>query len=1004
MYGTQIKMIIRLLFSFICLGVIGTLNAQQLHYDHYTVKDGLLQMQVTTLFQDSKGHLWIGTKLGASRFDGKNFRNFTVKDGLPAPRIHNISEDSSGRILLLTRSGLAIFDSSGLKAYPTDLFHIGTGLFDPIVKSGDSIFIAKANINNQLEIYYFDGSNYTLKEQFFSPTPFVSLESDIRIFYEHESNTLYAGSGVVGLNAIRNGTIKKIADIKIGLQSFSRGNDGQVYVCMDAYFGLLKGDSLQWRSEEVIELKSNYLDNFAVDKDGRIFYRENDSQRLAILDKDQRFREKFNHGIITYLLLDGEGSLWIGTEKGLYRNNSRAILNFIPSSDGINERVWSISEDKNHKILFFSYDRGMQSYYNGKFQHVTGYKTFSNPVHGSLFYMGSYRNKAGDVFVPITFQTVLRYDGTQFHKVLKNTMESVALYVYGDTDIETIWIGTNIGLFATNGKQERFYRLKPGNGRSGSVVSVVKDKYGRIWAGGFNGISLVENNEIKHLPNDSLDFPHGGNTLLRDERDNIWIGNPHGLFVYDYEKFRPIKHPKLDKLVLSLAPLGDTAMFVATISELLLFDLKQFYENGSINIMHIGRDKGFHAIEPGQNGFYKDTKGYYWLTNSDRVIRIDPTQLHLNSIPPTVYIHSVALLNNRMQWVPLDSAQNSKPVFYYAKNEKNLRFEFTAVSLRDPSGVVFSHYLQGYDIGWSSPEKENNAVYTNLQPGKYTLFFKAANADRIWSDEYGFSFVIRPAFYQTIWFRTILIVLVSAILIGSGIIMNNRRRKKQALQLENEKKIAQLKLISLKNQIDPHFTYNAMNTIAAAIMKDEKDIAYRFFVRLSRLMRGILQTSEKLSCSLDEELEFVRSFLEIQHFRFKEQFSYTIVLEDDINEKWELPKMTIQTFVENALKHGLTQQPKEGRVDIRISHGGDFYFIEIRDNGIGRERARNNTTASAGRGLIILQGYFDFFNRYNPQKMHWEFTDLKDEKGVGAGTLVQITMPKLFKYNTALDV
>lgn len=1004
MCGTHIKMNLRHFLILFWL-IWSSSSAQELHYDHFTVRDGLLQMQVTTLFQDSKGHLWIGTKLGASRFDGTRFTNFTIKDGLPESFVHNISEDSAGRILLLTRSGLAIFDSLGLRSYPTDLFLTCKGLYDPIVKGRDSIFIVKANINNQLELYHFDGSYYTLKEQYFQPTTYSSINSELRVFYDYESNTLYAGSGIVGLNAIRSGNIKKIADIKLGLQSFSRGHDGQIYVCMDAYFGIIKGDSLHWRSEDVIKITSSlFLDSFTVDKDGRIIFRENDSQRLVILDKGQLFREQFNHGIITRLLLDREGCIWIGTEKGLYRNNTRAILNFLPSSKGINEHIWSISEDKNHKILFFSLDQGIQSYANGIFQKISGYSAFTHPEHKPLFYMGSYRNKAGDVFVPVTYPAVLRYDGEQFHKVLKNPEESVALYVYGNPDDETIWIGTNIGLYASDGKADRFYRFRPGNGRSISIVSVVKDKTGRIWAGGFNGMSYVENNEIHHLPNAGLSFPHGGNALLRDSLDNIWIGNPHGLFFYDYQTFHTIEHPLLNKLVLSLAMVGDSALLIGTISDLLMMDVKTYYQKGVVKIMHIGRDKGYHAIEPGQNGFYRDTKGYYWLTNSDRVIRIDLSQLSTNSVPPTIYISSVSLLDDRMRWNPLEKKQMNEPVFRYDKNEKNLRFEITAISLRDPLGVVYSHFLEGYDKGWSEPENINSVSYTNLSPGKYTLYFKAANTDGVWSDEASFSFVIRPAFYQTIWFEVLVTILLAAALIFAGIIANNRRRKKQALQLENEKKIAQLKLISLKNQIDPHFTYNAMNTIASAIMKDEKDIAYRFFVRLSRLMRSIMNTSEKLSCNLESELEFVKDFLEIQQFRFKEQFDYSIVLEEGVNLNWELPKMTIQTFVENALKHGLMQQPIEGRVDIRISEGGDFFFIEIKDNGIGRERARQMPSQSTGKGLIILKGYFDFFNRYNYQKMHWEITDLKNEAGQAAGTLVSIVMPKTFKYNTSPDV
>lgn len=982
-------------------------SAQELHYDHFTVRDGLLQMQVTTLFQDSKGHLWIGTKLGASRFDGTRFTNFTIKDGLPASFIQHISEDSSGRILLLTDLGLTIVEGDELKAYPTNVFRLRTTMASPVVKRDDSIMIYKCNMDNQVEVYHFDGTNYIQMETYFPPDPISTIylfNETVSTIYDFHTNTLYAGSGKLGIHAIRNGKKTKITDKIHTLQSFSKGLDGKIYVCYDAHFGRLDEDTLIPLYYDLSPTTHLHLQSFTVDKNSRIIFRKSDNQKLVILDKDKVFKETFNHGTITATLLDREGNLWIGTEKGLYRNTSRAILNYIPKQGELNEYIWSVSEDKNGAMLFASYEQGLQKYHDGKFTTLQAYYSLLKEKKQLNFYMGSSRTSTGDVYLPVTGLIAVRYDGSNFYKDVPFELPNVAFYVYEDPDDGSIFFGTHYGLFKYTKTGTERWDIQPGNGKSRSITSLVKDKTNRIWIGGFNGISMLKRNEIQHLPNAELSFPHGGNAMLRDSLDNIWIGNPHGLFFYDYQTFHTIEHPLLNKLVLSLAMVGDSALLIGTISDLLMMDVKTYYQKGVVKIMHIGRDKGYHAIEPGQNGFYRDTKGYYWLTNSDRVIRIDPSQLSTNSIPPTVYIGSVSLMDDRMRWNPLEKKQMNQPVFRYDKNEKNLRFEITAVSLRDPLGVVYSHFLEGYDKGWSEPENINSISYTNLSPGKYTLYFKAANTDGIWSEEASFSFIIKPAFYQTLWFRILIVILLAAALIFAGIIANNRRRKKQAIQLENEKKIAQLKLISLKNQIDPHFTYNAMNTIASAIMKDEKDIAYRFFVRLSRLMRSIMNTSEKLSCNLESELEFVKDFLEIQQFRFKEQFDYSIVLEEGVNLNWELPKMTIQTFVENALKHGLLQQPTEGRVDIRISEGGDYFFIEIKDNGIGRERARQMPSQSTGKGLIILKGYFDFFNRYNYQKMHWEITDLKNEAGQASGTLISIVMPKTFKYNISSDV
>lgn len=995
-------MLPRLLFIMMLFAMGGKVAAQELHYDHFTVRDGLLQMQVTTLFQDSKGHLWIGTKLGASRFDGKHFKNYTIEDGLPEPRIHNISEDSSGRILLLTRSGLMIVDGDSAFSFPTSIFREGRGLYDPVVKQKDSIFIYRATPENQLEGYYFDGNQYILKEKYFTPVPWVAFITDIKIYFDYPTQTLYAGSAKIGLHAIRNGNSLKIMDMQECLQWLIKGHDQQKYICFDAHFGVIEGDTVNVVHKDVIPVRHNYSEKFAADQDHRIIFGENDSQKLVILDQEKVFKESFDFGIITSILLDREGNLWLGTEKGLYRNTSRAVLNYIPKEGGIIDYVWAVSEDKNGAMLFASFDKGLQKFDQGEFSSLTEYQLLNQKNQVMNFYMGSMRASSGDVYLPLTHKTMVRYDGNEFHETIQSIDHNVAFFVYEDPDDLSIWAGTNEGLYQLKGGQQNHWNVQPGNGRSRSITAVVKDSFNRIWMGGFNGISVLDKNKVKHLPNDELDFPHGGITLLRDSINNIWIGNPRGLFLYDYHTFRAIEHPSLKNLVLALAMVGDSALLIAAVNELLLFDLKAFYRSGAINVMKIGPDKGYHAIEPGQNGFYKDTKGYYWLTNSDRVIRIDPAQLHANTIPPEVYIRSVSLMDEKMNWNPLEHDKMHKPVFYYAKDEKNIRFDITAVSLRDPDGVTYSHFLEGYDKGWSSPNHESDAVYTNLEPGDYSLFYKAANTDGLWSKEQVYRFTIKPAYYQTFWFRFSGIFFAALILFFSGAVMTNKRRKKQLALKENDKKIAEFQLLSIKNQIDPHFTYNAVNSIAAAVLKEEKNVAYTYFVKLSQLMRSILQNNDKLTRSLESEISFVRDYLDIQHFRFREHFNYSIEMDSNIDIQMEVPRMCIQTFAENALKHGLMHKTSPGFLQITIAKEQECLKICIEDDGIGRARAFELKTAGTGMGLNILQRYTDHFNEQNQQKISWHITDLMDDKGNASGTRVDMTIPYGFSYKHQL--
>ncbi|MCK9452309.1 MAG: histidine kinase [Bacteroidales bacterium] len=974
-------------------------SAQEYHYDHYTTRDGLVQMQVMTLFQDSKGYLWAGTKQGASRFDGVNFTNYTQQNGLPRSYVHYITEDSLGRILLLTRAGLAILSDDGIRAFPTSVFDGVEQYFSPVVKENDSIFIYTINNSNQLEAYYFDGEDYILKESYFSPLVLNPRISNMHIYYNQPADVLYVASNERGLNAIEDGKITKIAELDEDVYAIEIGLDGKIYISYGQKLGLIADGKLKIIFDLDTPNPSELSSHIAVNSLGEIYYHNNFNRKLNILRNNLLYIEAFDLGMINKLLFDREGNLWIGTEKGLYRNSSRAILNFIPQPGGINEMVWSVMEDKNNNILFAGHEKGLQTFKNGSFTTLHPERYLSKTKFDLTFYMGGLKASDGNAYITVTEHGAMRYDGSTFYNAIPDSLSKISFIVYEAPDDKALLFGTSAGLYRITNEEIQHWDTKPGNGKSRHIVAVVKDKEDRIWMGGFNGLSILQNNQVVHLPTDELTFPHGANALLRDSADNIWMGSHQGLFLYNYKNFTKIDYPKLETTVVSLAMIGDSVLMIATIKDLLLMDLNAFYDFAKVDITLVGPDKGYHALEPGQNGFYRDSKGFYWLTNSDMTIRIDPKELYTNKIPPALMLQSVSLMDDEMNWNKVDTNQFNASKFYYEKGEKNLRFDFIGISLRDPQGVTYSHFLKGYDKGWSSPNGERSATYTNLEPGKYTLLVKAANTDGVWSKEILYSFTIIPALHQQLWFKIFGVILAASLLLTIGAIVTIYRKKKQEEQQEIEKQIAQFQLLSIKNQIDPHFTYNAMNAIAAAVIREEKDVAYLFFVKLSRLMRGILQSSETLTRSMEEEIAFVQDFLDLQKFRHKDRFEYAFEIQEGVDLKQQIPLMTIQTFAENAVKHGFYNIENKGSLTISIKHNNDFLLIKIEDNGIGRAKAKELNSHSTGKGLVILGGYFDYFNRYNERKIYWKSTDLYSGDGQALGTAITIFIPKGFVFN-----
>jgi LytS/YehU family sensor histidine kinase len=260
--------------------------------------------------------------------------------------------------------------------------------------------------------------------------------------------------------------------------------------------------------------------------------------------------------------------------------------------------------------------------------------------------------------------------------------------------------------------------------------------------------------------------------------------------------------------------------------------------------------------------------------------------------------------------------------------------------------------------------------------------------------------MIIPSFRQTWWFwMLVLIVLACSFFFLGYIVMNHRKRLIQE-KLESEKKIAELQLISIRNQIDPHFTFNAMNSIASVILKEEKEKAYSFFVKLSSLIRQVLTSGDKVTRTLAEEMVFVQNYLEIEKLRFRESFQFRIDVANSVNLEQEVPKMVVQTYTENALKHGLLNKKDGiGQLSIKVWEEEKKLYIVIEDNGIGRKEARLLGKESTGKGMMILNFYYDFFDRYNDQKILHEVTDMYDEHNEPAGTKVTVIIPSGFQYS-----
>jgi len=205
-------------------------------------------------------------------------------------------------------------------------------------------------------------------------------------------------------------------------------------------------------------------------------------------------------------------------------------------------------------------------------------------------------------------------------------------------------------------------------------------------------------------------------------------------------------------------------------------------------------------------------------------------------------------------------------------------------------------------------------------------------------------------------------------------------------------RLLNLQLQGIKSQLDPHFTFNALNSIGSLIYLEDRQTAYDYLNKFTQLIRVMLNDAGRLYRSLGEELEFVTTYLDLEKLRFGEKFNYFIEIQEGVTQKEQVPKLVLQTFAENAVKHGLMPCSEGGILKITVARENDFLKLTIEDNGIGREKS-SGKSASTGKGLKLTSEFYDILNQMNSRTITHTITDLYNETGQAAGTRIDVTVP-----------
>ncbi|MCF8332452.1 MAG: histidine kinase, partial [Bacteroidales bacterium] len=239
--------------------------------------------------------------------------------------------------------------------------------------------------------------------------------------------------------------------------------------------------------------------------------------------------------------------------------------------------------------------------------------------------------------------------------------------------------------------------------------------------------------------------------------------------------------------------------------------------------------------------------------------------------------------------------------------------------------------------------------------------------------------------------RYIILLAGGLLLLSLTVIMLISRNKIQ------RRHNAFLTLRSLRNQMNPHFIFNSLNSLNNFIVKKDEISANRYLSRFSGLMRSVLYYATDDFISLETEIDILKNYLELEKMRFQDKFSYILNVDSKVEVKrFNIPPMIIQPYIENAIWHGLRYKETKGNLSVDITMLGDMLKITIQDDGIGRKKSgamkTKNQEKKKSSGIRATQKRLDELQKIYKKNIRYSISDLFEN---GEGTTVEILLPEI---------
>lgn len=822
-------------------------SQQTWNLKRYTTEDGLAHSQILSLFQDSKGNLWIGTNgEGLNKYNGVEFAKYNQKNGLASNFVFSIAEGKDGKLYFGTNSGLSVFDGvrfinytekdglphfQVLKVFVDDngdiLLGTSKGLAKMVNKTitplTENKTLSTANIycifKDKAKNYWFgtwgkgliryDGKkyyNYTKKD---------SLQDDnVNSLYQTKDNLVWIGTQQ-GLNYFNYST-SKIYKQPGGKTINGVVEDEQGNLIIARYSGFVTSFTYKIKNGFVSEWMQNnsYFEQYGTlvrtickDKEHNIWIGTFSGlikipikRFCGIMYKSDTMPTDIN-----FLLITKKGQIWTGSKERsvcFYSldsvNRPKKVISFHKKVLYTIAQVTSMLEDKSGNIWIGTYN-GISVWNGNEFVNYcteSGIKEKLKTVE-----VEKERNKKLLLRDPNTkIKRNVIYKMTNFVKPQLTSQAILSMYL--DTK-GVMWLGTNNGI--TQVVDTSFLNLNKKYPilKKHSVFYICEDLNHNMWFATDSGAFQLKDNKLSHFGKPQGFVDQDVLSVVCDITGNLWFATKQGVFVYNYKEFNSIseKDGLYSDNVLSLVFDNDGNLFLGGNKGIDKLDAKLFVSLKKVKVEHFGAAEGFPGIECITRSCYKDSLGRIFFGTKDGVTIYDKKTIFYNNIKPVTYISKLYLDGKDIDSVIIANyAKGVDSTTFLPKdltlpyNKSHITFQFVGTSLCIPEKVKYQYMLEGLNDDWILIKGKNEVEYPTLPDGTYTFKVRACNDDGVWNDTPAtFTFTITPPFWKTWWFYTILTIIA---VISIVLYIQRRERKlikeKQVLEEKVKERTAEL--------------------------------------------------------------------------------------------------------------------------------------------------------------------------------------------------------------------